>query len=484
MNYRMIVHILGYVLFFGALFMLAPLLVALYYGEMTVVKAFLWTAIATGALAFIFTRKKPVKKDIYAQEGFIIVALAWILLSFLGAFPYFLSDAIPVFLNAFFESVSGFTTTGLSVITNIESLPLSIAFWRSLTQWIGGLGVLVFIISIISLAGGNSIYLMKAEFAGPTPGKLVPRIGKTAKILCLIYVGMSLAEIILLSVGGMPLFDSIVTTFSTASTGGFSLKNASIAAYNSIYVENVVTVFMVLFALSFSFYFLLIMKKFWQALHFEEMWVYVAIIFTSIILVTFNIQGVIYQNGWESFHNASFNVVSMMTTGFSNTDTSGWPMFSQFIFFFLMFIGGCAGSTAGGIKVARILLLVKAANLEIRKLLHPRAVQSLHFNGKPVDNVTLKGIRAFMVAYFAVFIISTLIISLDGYDFRTTISVVSTTINNTGANLGLGSVEGSAHLFSPASKIMMMFNMLAGRLEFFPIWAMFLPGIWRGVRKN
>jgi trk system potassium uptake protein TrkH len=347
------------------------------------------------------------------------------------------------------------------------------------------MGVLVFIMAIISLAGGNTIHLMRAESPGPSPGKLVPKIGQTAKILYGIYMMMTGAEILLLYLGGMPIFDSIVNSFATAGTGGFTLINDSIAFYDSAYLQGVINVFMVLFGVSFNFYFLIMIKKVTQALHYEEVWAYLVIIGSAIILVACNLFGPIYQTLGEALRYASFHVVSLMTTtGFITADYTQWPQFSQFVLFFLTFVGGCAVSTGGGIKVARILLLFKAARMEIDKLIHPRAVQSLHLNGKPVEPFIMKGIRAYMVAYAAIFIASTLIISWEGFDFVTTLTVVSGSINNIGTGLGAIGPGSSLAIFNPVSKIVSIFDMLAGRLEIFPIWVMLMPGIWKATRNN
>jgi trk system potassium uptake protein TrkH len=485
MNYKMIFYILGYVLGFEALFMLIPLGISFYQGENSCAFSFIVAIAIAAALAFFLIRRRPQKKAIYATEGFIIVALAWIFLSIIGSLPFFLSGSIPSFLDALFESVSGFTTTGFSIITDVESQPLSILFWRSFTHWIGGMGVLVFIMAIISLAGGNTIHLMRAESPGPSPGKLVPKIGQTAKILYGIYIVMTGVEILLLYLGGMPIFDSIVNSFSTAGTGGFSLKNDSIAFYDSAYLQGVINVFMILFGVSFNFYFLIMIKKITQALHYEEVWAYLIIMGSAIALITFNLFGPIYQTLGESLRYSSFQVASLMTTtGFATTDYTRWPQFSQFILFFLTLVGGCAGSTGGGIKVARILLLFKAARMEIDKLIHPRAVQSLHLNGKPVEPFIMKGIRAYMVAYAAIFIVSTLIVSWEGFDFATTLSVVSGTINNIGTGLGAVGPGSNFEIFSPVSKTVFIFDMLAGRLEIFPIWVMLMPGVWKAIRSN
>ncbi|MGI5891899.1 MAG: TrkH family potassium uptake protein [Bacillota bacterium] len=484
MNYKMIFYILGYVLLFEALFMLVPLGIAIYQGEISSIFAFIIITAITFVLSLLLIRKKPVKKAIYAKEGFIIVGLAWILISFLGSFPFYISGTIPSFIDAFFEAVSGFTTTGVTTLSNIDALPVSMIFWRSFTNWIGGMGVLVFILAIISLAGGNAVHLMRAESPGPSPGKLVPKIGHTAKILYSIYLGLTVIQIILLLAGGMPLFDSIVNAFSTAGTGGFSINNNSIAHYDSAYLQGVITTFMIIFGVTFNFYYFIIIKKLSQALRYEEVWVYLIIIGSAMALVTMNIYGVIYQGWGESFRYASFQVASVITsTGFSTADFATWPQFSQITLLFLMFVGGCAGSTAGGIKVIRLLLLFKAARLEMDKLIHPRAVQSLHLNGKPVDPLTIRGIRSYMVAYILIVVITTLVVSLDGFDFTTTFSAIACTINNVGVGLGAIGPSGSFADFSILSKIMFIFNMLAGRLEIFPIWIMLMPGVWKGIRN-
>ena len=484
MNYRIIVYFLGQVMRLEAFTLIIPFIIAVYLRETTSITGFAATIILLLILSLPVIYRKPQKKVLHAKEGLLIVALSWLFMSFFGALPFYLSGAIPSFVDGFFESVSGFTTTGASILTDIESLPMSILFWRSFTHWMGGLGVLVFIITIISMVGGNTLHLMRAESPGPSTDKFVPKMSETAKILYLIYFFLTFAEIILLYIGGMSLFDSITTSFGTAATGGFSVRNASIAAYNSVYIQGVITVFMLLFGVNFSVYFLIYSRKFLKAIKFEEFLIYLAIVATAMIAVIINIYGNVYQTLGEAIRYGTFQVASIITTtGYATADFNLWPQFSRVLLLFIMFIGACAGSTGGGIKVARFVLVYKSAKKEIHKMIHPRSVETISFNGKSVDETTLNGVTVYLIFYFIIFIISNLLLAFEGVSFETTFSAVTACINNIGPGLDMVGATGNYAFFSIPSKLILIFNMLAGRLEIFPVLMLFVPGAWR-LGKN
>ncbi len=480
MNYRMTFFILGYVMNVVGVLMVLPLGVALLYGEYDAGYCFAGTIAVLVACGLALTWKKPDNKEIFAKEGFLVVALSWLLMSFFAALPFYFSGAIPSALDCFFEAVSGLTTTGASILSEIESLPRSILFWRSFTHWIGGMGVLVFILAVVSLAGGNTLYLMRAESPGPSHRKLVPKVNQTAKILYSIYIFLTLLQMALLLAGGMSLYDSVVHAFSTAGTGGFSVRNASIAAYDSAYIQGVFTVFMMLFGVNFNVFYFLLIRKFTQALGYEELRIYLGIIIFAIVTIVWNITGPIYDTVGESFRYASFQVTSIISsTGYMTADFNQWPQYSRTMLMLLMFVGACAGSTGGGIKVARFAIMVKTAAREIRHLLHPRAVTSVTFCGKPVEEDTIKGTFAFLVLYFFLLAGCVLILSFDQADLETIVSASVSCINNIGPGLGMvGPVENYG-FWSPLSKAALIFIMLAGRLEIFPIIMLLAPGVWR-----
>ena len=415
----------------------------------------------------------------FAKEGFVSVALSWIVLSFFGAMPFYLSGEIPRFEDAMFEVISGFTTTGSSILTDVESLSQCMIMWRSFTHWIGGMGVLVFILSILPLAGGYNMYIMKAESPGPSVGKLVPRVRSTAKILYTIYLFMTVLQIILLLIGGMPLFDSLAISFGTAGTGGFGIKNSSMAFYDSYYLQGVVTVFMILFGINFNVYHLLLTRHPKEAFRCEEARAYLGIITASVLFITFNIRGS-FGSLFSAFHHAAFQVASIITTtGYSTVDFDLWPEFSKGILVALMFIGACAGSTGGGFKVSRVVILLKAVKKELGSLIHPRSVKVLKLDGKPIEHNVLRSINTFLCAYIVIFTFSVLIVSLDNFDFATNFTAVAATFNNIGPGLaGAGPLQNFSN-FSALSKYVMMFDMLAGRLEVFPLLLIFAPSTWK-----
>lgn len=478
MNKKVIIYLLGWILNIEALFMLLPCIVAVVYRE----KNGLWflaVLAVCGGLGLLLTRKKPDNMVFFAKEGFVSVALSWIVLSFFGALPFYLSGEIPVFEDALFEVISGFTTTGASILTDVEALSHCMLIWRSFTHWIGGMGVLVFILSILPLAGGYNMYIMKAESPGPSVGKLVPKVRSTAKILYGIYFFMTVVEIVLLLLGGMSLFDSLATSFGTAGTGGFGIKNNSIAFYDSYYLQGVITIFMILFGVNFNVYYLFLIRRPKDAFRSEEARVYLAIIAAAVLLITWNIRGG-FGSLFSAFHHAAFQVASVITTtGFSTVDFDLWPEFSKGILVMLMFVGACAGSTGGGIKVSRIVVLAKTVKKELASLIHPRSVKVLKLEGKPVEHNVLRSINTFLGAYLLIFAGSMLLISLDNFDFTTNFTAVAATFNNIGPGLGGVGPARNFSAFSPLSKYVMMFDMLAGRLEVFPMLLLFAPSTWK-----
>ncbi len=478
MNRRMTTYILGRMLGVEALVLLIPALVSVIYGEEGW-KAFLLTSGILVLLYVLLGRKKPEDSTIYGKDGFIIIACAWILWSVFGALPFYISGEIPSYVDAVFETVSGFTTTGSTILTDIEGLSKGMNFWRCLTHWIGGMGVLVFVMVIVSLEDRNSMHLMRAEVPGPETDKLVPKARDTAKILYSMYFVLTVAEIILLLVGGMSLYDSIIHSFSTAGTGGFSSRNSSIAFYDSAYIDGVITVFMILFGINFNVYYLLLLKKVKDVFKNEEVRAYLGVIIGATLLITINILS-IYEKPLKAFRYAVFQVASIITTtGFVTADFNLWPMLSQCILLGLMVLGACAGSTGGGMKVARILILLKSVKRELKRLLHPKSVAIVKVNGKKVKDETLQGVYVYFICYIAIFMVSVLLISLNNFDFATTFSGVLTTMNNVGPGIAaVGPIENFA-AFSDFSKIIFCLNMLIGRLEIFPFLVLFSPNLWR-----
>ena len=474
MNKRMIAYILGILLLCEAGLMLLPTAVSLVYGE-AAVTSFLATIGLLVVTGLVLVAMKPKNKTIYARHGLVIVALGWILMSLFGALPFFFSGEIPNYLDALFESVSGFTTTGSSILTNVEVLSKSIIFWRSFTHWIGGMGVLVFMMAVLPLAGGGGdLHLMRAESPGPTVSKLVPKSSKTAQILYGIYITLTVIQIILLLLGGMSLFESVTLSFGTAGTGGFGVLNTSTASY-SPYCQGVITIFMTLFGINFNCYFLLLCKKFKDALKSEELWTYIAIMFTAIVVISFNIRDMFSSFG-EALHHSAFQVSSVMTTtGYATTDFNQWPELSRMIMLCVMCIGACAGSTGGGLKVSRVIILLKSARREFRRISHPRTVKIITFEGKKVSDDTIRNTFAYFFIYAAIFAASVLIVALDNFDFTTTTTAVIATLNNIGPGLNMVGATGNFSEFSILSKLVLIADMLLGRLEIFPLLFLFAP---------
>lgn len=477
MNYSIIIYIIGYILEIEAAFMALPLVTSIIYRE-TSGYAFLITIILCLALGIPMTYKKSSKKAFYTKEGFVTVALSWIVLSIMGAVPFVISGSIPHPVDALFETVSGFTTTGASILTDVEALPHCILIWRSFTHWIGGMGVLVFILSLLPLTGGYHMNLMKAESPGPSVSKLAPKVQSTAKILYTIYIAITLIQIVFLLIGKMPLFDTLCTAFGTAGTGGFGIKADSMASY-STYLQVVITVFMILFGVNFNVYFFILTKKFAQAFKMEEVRYYFAIIAIAVLIITCNIYHM-FGSIPEAFQQAAFQVGSIITTtGYATTDFNLWPEISRTILVLLMFIGACAGSTGGGIKVSRILILCKTVRKELHIFLHPNAVKKIKMDGKAIPHEVVRSTNIFFIVFVLIFSGSVFLIAFDDFDLITNFTAVTATFNNIGPGLELVGPIGNFGMFSWFSKIVLTFDMLAGRLEIFPLLLLFVRDTWK-----
>ena len=477
MNYGIVLRVLGDILIVESLLMIPSLLIAIYSGGNDI-NAFLITIILTAFVGLIMRRKKH-HKLINASDGLAIVAFGWILASIFGALPLVLSGYTN-YLDAIFETVSGFTTTGATVISNVEALPQGILFWRSFTHWIGGMGILVFTIALIPALGIGGFQIFKAESPGPVAGKIAPRIKDTAKILYVIYFGMTVLEIIMLKFGGMNLFDSMVYTFGSVGTGGFATKNNSVAFYDSTYIHLVIGTFMIMAGTNFTIYYSLFKKKFKDVLLDEELRLYLLIIFLAVISIAANLYFTNYGNLGISLRDSYFQVGSVMTTtGYSTTDFDLWPSFSKGILLLLMFIGASAGSTAGGLKVIRILILFKLIRREISKIFHPRAVIPIKANDRIVSNDTVSSIISFVALYFVIFVVSTLLVTLEGINLESAASAVVATLSNIGPGLGFVGPTQNFAGFHDATKVLFTFLMLLGRLELFTIVALLAPKNWR-----
>lgn len=476
MNTAMIRYVLGNVMKIEAALMLLPCMVALIYKENEGF-SFLITLLLVGAIGCLASYKKPKSYVFYLKEGCIATALSWVVLSICGCLPFVISGDIPNFVDALFETISGFTTTGSSILSDVESLAKCSLFWRSFTHWIGGMGVLVFLLAVIPLSGGSHINLMRAESPGPSVGKLVPKIRYTARILYLIYVGMTIIEIVLLIVGGMSIFDSVTMSFGTAGTGGFGIKNDSMIS-NTPYEQWVVTIFMLLFGVNFNAYYFILLKQIGKALKMEEVKYYFLIVFSSIAIIFVNLIDTLGAT-WENLRHSSFQVASIITTtGFCTTDFDLWPQTAKTVLVILMFIGACAGSTGGGIKVSRIVILIKSIGKELNSYIHPKSVKKINMDGKPVEHEVVRSINVYFITYVVIFVISVLFVSLEGHDLTTNFTAVASALNNIGPGLSkVGPVYNFGFL-SDFTKITLMFDMLAGRLELFPLLILFHPSVW------
>ena len=476
MNYKMIRNILGWLLLFECGFMLVPAVTALVFREREI-WSFLITMLLCGAIGALCVRKKPKDPVLYAREGFVIVSLSWIVLSLFGAVPFFISGTIPNYVDAVFETVSGFTTTGASILTAVEPLPRCMLMWRSFTHWVGGMGVLVFIMAFIPLSGGQNMHIMKAESPGPSVSKLVPRVRTTALILYSIYLVLTLIQFILLLCGGLNVFEALTTAFGTAGTGGFGVLNDSMASY-SPYVQWVVIVFMLLFSVNFSCYYLFLLGRFKEAFN-GELRRFICIVGAVILVITLNVRGLFDTLG-EALRHVAFTVASLIsTTGFSTENFDVWPELSRTLLVLIMFIGACAGSTGGGLKVSRLMILFRGAFNEIGNLIHPRRVKRVMVDGHPVDSEVVRATNVYMMWYVLVFAVSVILISFDDHDLITNFTAVTATINNLGPGLGLVGPTGNFAFFSVPSKLVLIFDMLAGRLELFPMLVLFAPATWK-----
>ena len=478
MNRKMVYFLIGRILLLEGGLLLLPLAVSLYYWDGGQIPFLLTIALCEGLGLLLCNVFRTENQVIFAKEGFFVTALAWLSVSALGALPFVISGEIPSFVDAFFETVSGFTTTGASILNDVEAMSRSMLFWRSFTHWIGGMGVLVLMVAIMPNLSGRTIHVLRAEMPGPTMGKLSPRLRDTAKILYLLYIVMTAVEMVMLVAGGMPLFDSAIHTFGTAGTGGFGMKAASLADYTP-YQQWVIAVFMMLFGVNFNLYYLLALRRFRSALRSEELWTYLAIVFLATALITVNITPQI-GNTAEGIRAAYFQVTSISsTTGFSTVNFDEWPTVSRMILVVLMFIGACAGSTAGGLKVSRVVLLYKTIRREIRHLLHPRSVTSVHFEGKPVDSPTLISIGTYFALYIALFAMFWFVVSFQpGFDGVSNFTAVAACYNNIGPGLNLVGPTASYAGYGPFFKIILSFAMLFGRLEIYPMLISLSPSTW------
>ena len=472
MNYKLVFYILGKVMIFMALFLLLPCIVAVIYHEKSGIYFFIASVISV-LLGFLMSRKRPDNKNFFAREGFVVVALSWILMSIVGSVPFWASGEIPNPIDALFEMVSGFTTTGASIVPVVEELSKCMLFWRSFSHWIGGMGVIVFIMALLPMAGANNMHLLRAESSGTNVGKLVPKMKETAGMLYIIYLAMTLIMLMILAISGMPLFENICITVGTAGTGGFGLVSDSIASYTATQ-QWIITIFMFLFGVNFSFYYLLILKKIRQAFKLEEVRWYIAVYLGAVVLIVINVintMGSVMGSTADTIRHAAFQVSSLMTTtGYSTLDYEIWPEFSKGILLLVMFTGGCAGSTAGGIKISRFIIAAKgmAKNVKITKM-----------DEKTLSDDTIKIVNTYFLVYFAIYVVSLLVVSLDKFGFETNFTAVAATLNNIGPGLGAAGPTESFADFSIASKIVFIIDMLIGRLEIFPILLLFMPSTWK-----
>ncbi|MBS5671450.1 MAG: TrkH family potassium uptake protein [Oscillospiraceae bacterium] len=476
MNKQMIRYVLGLVLLIEGALLLLPLAVALLYREASWIY-FIATIGVCLALGGCMTLRKPQRRALFPKDGFVIAALSWIVISLVGALPFCLSGQIPRYIDALFEMISGFTTTGSSILTQVEALDHGMLFWRSFSHWVGGMGILVFMLALLPAMGGATIHILRAESPGPSVGKVVPKIRDSAKITYEIYLALTVLLVILYLAGGMSLFDSLCIAFGTAGTGGFAVRTSSCAEY-SPYIQTVTTIFMILFGVNFTVYFLLLQRKFRQALRSSELWTYLGVILVATLAISLNIFRSMSSFG-QAVHHAAFTVSSLITTtGYGTVDFNLWPEFSRVILCFLMVMGACAGSTGGGFKVSRIVILCRYANNELKRLIHPRTVNVVQVDGKQISRETVHGVLVYTLFYIFIAMASMLLISLDNFDASTTVSSVLATLNNIGPGLGAVGPAASFAGLSDLSKAVLCLDMLAGRLEIFPLLVLLLPSTW------
>ena len=479
MKTKVVIHTVGLILLIEAGLLILPAIVGLIYHELASVRAFLIAACAAAATGAMFSTVKPGGSSIYAREGFAIVGLSWIMLSLFGCLPFVISRQIPNFVDAFFETVSGLTTTGASILTDIEALDNCMLFWRSFTHWVGGMGILLFGMIIVPLGGKSSMHILRAESPGPSSSKLVPKMRETAAILYGIYFALSLTLFILLVAGGMPAFDSLINVFGTAGTGGFSNHGASIAYFDSEYVDVVIGTFMILFGVNFNLYYLIVLKRLKVALRSEELHWYLGIITFAVITIAVNISS-IYGSVHQALRHSFFQVASIITTtGFATMDFDQWPQYSRTLLVLLMFIGACAGSTGGGLKVSRIVLLLRTVKRSMRRMIHSRSVERVRFEGHMIEEETINTCLVYLAIYCLTAVLSVLMISLDNFSFEVNVTAVISCMNNIGPGLGMVGPAGNFASFSALPKLLLSLDMLAGRLEFFPILLLFAGTTWK-----
>ena len=477
MNYSMIIYILGHLLRYEALFMILPIVTGWIYQEKESY-AFVGVALLAYLIGTIMTRRRPKSAKFYTRDGSVTVALGWIVLSIFGALPFVCCGDIPSYIDALFETISGFTTTGASILTDVEALSHASLMWRSFTHWVGGMGVFVFILSLLPMLGGFTMQLMKAESPGPSVDKFVPKVKDTAKILYSLYIVVTLTQIIMLLLTGMPVFDTLTLTFGTVGTGGFGVKNDSLASYSALQ-QNIITFFMIVSGINYSAYFYIISKRFKDAFHMEEVRWYLGIILAAVVIITLNTVP-LYSGIAETLRHAFFQVASIVTTtGFSSTDFNLWPELSKTILVLLMIIGACAGSTAGGFKVSRMLILLKSIQKELSNMIHPREVKKIRMDGHVIKPEVLQSAHVYLMIYCTFFLLSVLLISIDNFDFATNFTAVAATFNNIGPGLAGVGPTSNFSCYSTFSKFVLMIGMLVGRLELYPIMLLLLPATWK-----
>lgn len=480
MNYRMMLRLVCYILRIEAVCLLPSLGISFFNGENGAVIGVAATIVISAGLSLTSFLLPPKDKQIGAREGFLSVALCWVTVSVIGALPFFISGAVPNYIECLFETVSGFTTTGSSILTDIEAMPMGLLYWRSFTHWLGGMGVLVFLLAVMPMGKGKNslLHVMRAESPGPQVDKLVPKLQDSAKILYAIYIGLTLLQTVLLLLGGMPLFDSVTTAFGTAGTGGFGIKADSLMGY-SHYLQGVCTVFMALFGVNFSIFYLLLLRQFMKALGNQELLLYLGIMVGSVVVITWDILPQ-YVNVGEALHQAAFQVSSIMTTtGFATADFNQWPALSKTLLVLLMFVGACAGSTGGGMKVARVLLLMKSGRRNVKRMLRPRSVAQVHMDGQTVSDEVIQNTYSYLAIYMAIMVVSIFLIALDEFSLETNATAVIACLNNIGPGLDMVGPVGNFSAFSWHSKLVLTFDMLAGRLELFPMIMLFTPLAWK-----
>ena len=478
MNFKMIGYVLAMVLKLEGFLMVLPLIVALLYRENQPAVVYLICIVVCLVVGFLGTARRPKNAVFYQKDGFVTVSLCWVLLSLVGAVPFVLTHEIPNYLNAVFETVSGFTTTGASILSNVEALSHASLFWRSFSHWIGGMGVLVFILMLIPMRDGSHMFLMKAESPGPDVSKFVPRLQSTAVILYKLYLFITAAEVIALLISRMPVFDALCLTFGTAGTGGFAVLNSGIATYTAAQ-QWIITIFMIAFGVNFTFYYYILCRNYRAAVKMEEVRVYLIIVLVSIAVISVNISG-IFSTASETIRQAAFQVGSIMTTtGYSTTDFNLWPSLSKMILVMLMFLGPCAGSTGGGIKISRVIIIWKSARRELRNVAHPRTISKVKMDGHSISDEMVRSVQVYLCMYVIIFFVSLLIVSASGFSFETNFTAVTATFNNIGPGLDAVGPTMNYFAYNAVSKVVLIIDMLAGRLEILPILLMLLPSTWK-----